>query len=142
MQKRDLDAIFRKLAKRHLIPKRDSVVDLTFRLQSNPEEVKAQAAQACDPCADRATRQRNSIFLRALSEAVKKPLAYRKLTLAGLALVMFRNYYRKYGYIPRRDELKELTERVWRKPISDRRWRAVLHKDGLEELFAPVKRGS
>jgi hypothetical protein len=147
MQKRDLDAIFSKLAKRHLIPKRDSVVDLTFRLQSKLEEVKAQAAQACDPCADRATRQRNSIFLRNLSDAVKAPLAYRHLTLPGLALLTFRNYYRKHRHIPRRDELKELTERVWcrgrrSKSIDDRQWRRVLRDDGLEELFAPVKRST
>jgi hypothetical protein len=139
MPARDLDAIFRKLAKRHLIPKRDSVVDLTFRLRSNPEKVKAQAAQACDPRADRATRQRNSRFLRNLSDAVKVPLAKRDFTLPGLALLTFRDYYRRHGHIPRRDELKTLVERVWRKPISDRRWRKVLHDDGLEELFAPVK---
>ena len=62
MPARDLDAVFRKLAKRHLIPKRDSVVDLTFRLRSNLEEVKAQAAQACcGPSAE------NSTFLRSLA---------------------------------------------------------------------------
>ena len=142
MQKRDLDAIFRKLAKRHLIPERDSVIDLTFRLQSNPEEVKAQAAQACDPCADRATRQRNSIFLRNLSDAVKAPLAYRHLTLAGLALLTFRDYYRKHGRRPGRDELRELTERRRRKPISGEYWLKFLKRDGLEELFATVKRST
>ena len=137
MPMRDLDAVFRKLAKRHLIPKRDSVVDLTFRLRSNPEEVKAQAAQAsCDPSMD----QRNTRFLRNLSDAVKVPLARRRLTLPGLALLTFRDYYREHGHRPRRDELRKLTERIWwSKSISDRRWRKVLHNDGLEELFAFVK---
>ena len=141
---RDLDAIFRKLAKRHLIPERDSVVDLTFRLRSNLEEVKAQAAQAC--CAQCGLRncQRNARFLRNLSDAVKVPLARRDFTLPGLALLTFRRYYGEHGHGPRRDELKKLTERVWcktrrSKSISDRRWRTVLHEDGLEELFAPVK---
>jgi hypothetical protein len=135
---RDLDAIFRKLAKRHLIPERDSVTDLTFRLRSNPQEVKAQAAQACDPYADRASRQRNARFLRNLSDAVKVPLFRRRLTLAGTALLTFQDYYRKQGHRPQRDELKELTEQVWSKPISRRRWRTVLQDDDLEELFAPV----
>lgn len=140
MQKRDLDAIFRKLSKRHLIPERDRVVDLTFRLRTNPEEVTEQAAQASKLSADRATRQRNANFLRNLSDAVKAPLARRRLpTLAGWALLTFRDYYREHEHIPQRDELRKLTERVWRKPISERRWRAVLHEDGLEELFAPVK---
>jgi hypothetical protein len=136
---RPLDAIFRKLAKRHLISERDSVVDLTFRLRTNPEEVTEQAAQACDPKADRATRQRNSRFLRNLSDARKAPLAYRPLKLPSLALLTFRRYYQEHGHIPRRDELKKLTERVRRKPISAREWRRVLRDDGLEELFAPVK---
>ena len=74
MQKRD--AVFLKLARRHLIPKRDSVVDLTFRLRSNPQEVKMQAAQAsCRP-----HYQRNSALLRNLSDAVKAPLAYRQVS--------------------------------------------------------------
>ena len=147
MQKRDLDAVWRKLAKRHLVPERNRVVDLTFRLRANLDEVKAQAAQACDPCSDRATRQRNSIFLRNLSDAVKASLAYRHLTLPGLALLTFRNYYSKHRHIPRRDELKELTERVWcrgrrSKSIDDGQWRRVLRDDGLEELFAPVRRAA
>jgi hypothetical protein len=100
MPARDLDAIFRKLAKRHLIPERDSVIDLTFRLRSNPQEVKEQAAQACDPSANRATRQRNSRFLRNLSDAVKAPLAHRDFTLPGLALLMFQRYYREHGHGP------------------------------------------
>ncbi len=130
MQKRD--AVFLKLARRHLIPKRDSVADLTFRLRTKPQEVEMQAAQAC-------RLPRDSALLRNLSDAVKAPLAYRRLILPGLALLIFRDYYRKHGRIPRRDELKDLTERVWRKSISARQWRRVLHDDGLEELFAPIK---
>ena len=142
MQKRDLDAEWRKLAKRHLVPERNRVVDLTFRLRANLDEVKAQAAQACDPCADRATRQRYSIFLRNLSDAVKAPLAYRRLTLPGLALLTFRDYYRKNGHIPLRGELKKLTEQRWGKTIDDRQWRRILGEGGLEELFAPVRRAA
>ena len=142
MQKRDLDAVWRKLAKRHLVPERNRVVDLTFRLRANLDEVKAQAAQACDPCADRATRQRYSIFLRNLSDAVKAPLAYRRLTLPGLALLTFRDYYRKNGHIPQRGELKKLTEQRWGKTIDDGQWRKILREGGLEELFAPVRRAA
>ena len=143
MQKRDLDAVWRKLALRHhVIPERNKVVDLTFRLRTNPEEVEAQAAQACDPSADRATRQRNATFLRNLSDAVKAPLAYRRLTLPGLALLTFRDYYRKNGHIPLRGELKKLTEQRWGKTIDDGQWRKILREGGLEELFAPVRRAA
>jgi hypothetical protein len=141
-----LDAIFRKLAKRHLIPERDSVLDLTLRLRINPQEVKAQAAQACDPYADHETRKRNAAFLRNLSDAVKaaRPLAHRDFTLAGLALLMFRSYYWRHGCKPSRNELKALVERVWcrgkrRKSIDTGQWRRMLRDDGLEEFFAPVK---
>ena len=135
MQKRDLDAVWRKLAKRHLVPERNRVVDLTFRLRANLDEVKAQAAQACDPCADRATRQRYSIFLRNLSDAVKAPLAYRRLTLPGLALLTFRDYYRKNGHIPQRGELKKLTEQRWGKTIDDGQWRKISPRGRTRRAF-------
>jgi hypothetical protein len=131
MQKRDLDAVFRKLAKRYLIPERNSVADLAFRLRTKPEEVEAQA---CMP-------PRDPVLLRNLSDAAKASIAYRPATMAGMALHTFRGYYREHGHIPGRDELRVITEQRWCKSsrsqsISKRQWRRVLRDDGLEELFA------